>query len=231
MKSSTIFVIVIVSIVGIIGTASIDSIYAEHRNSHQGSYDCTLKNPPNFDRNYEKGFQFKISIDNPGNCQYIIKFYDSTKHYIYEYRPSKLTSSLSFELDLSGKREISFLKLMSVNDGRTASEYYPITIIDRAAESKAAQDLTNFLIIVIVIVIVSISLLIILIKRKNTKSTSNIPQRSTTRPTPPPTPPPSTPPTDGASTIFFYECPKCQSGDIENNPDGSVNCPSCGYRG
>ena len=34
-----------------------------------------------------------------------------------------------------------------------------------------------------------------------------------------------------ASTIFFYECPKCQSGDVQNNPDGSVNCPSCGYRG
>ena len=226
MKSSTIFVIVIVSIVGIIGTASIDSIYAEHRNSHQGSYDCTLKNPPNFDRNYEKGFQFKISIDNPGNCQYIIKFYDSTKHYIYEYRPSKLTSSLSFELDLSGKREISFLKLMSVNDGRTASEYYPITIIDRAAESKAAQDLTDFLILG-GIVIVIILLVIVLVKRKNIKSNA-----SPSPPVSPPvSPPPSTPPTDGASTIFFYECPKCQSGDIENNPDGSVNCPSCGYRG
>jgi signal peptidase I len=34
-----------------------------------------------------------------------------------------------------------------------------------------------------------------------------------------------------ASTLFYYECPKCHSGDIENNPDGSVNCPSCGYRG
>ena len=32
-----------------------------------------------------------------------------------------------------------------------------------------------------------------------------------------------------ASTLFYYECPKCQSGDIENNSDGSVNCPSCGY--
>jgi DNA-directed RNA polymerase subunit RPC12/RpoP len=31
--------------------------------------------------------------------------------------------------------------------------------------------------------------------------------------------------------MFFYECPKCHSGDIENNPDGSVNCPDCGYRG
>ena len=34
-----------------------------------------------------------------------------------------------------------------------------------------------------------------------------------------------------ASTLFYYECPKCHSGDIQNNPDGSVNCPSCGYRG
>ena len=34
-----------------------------------------------------------------------------------------------------------------------------------------------------------------------------------------------------ASTLFYYECPKCHSGDVQNNSDGSVNCPSCGYRG
>ena len=34
-----------------------------------------------------------------------------------------------------------------------------------------------------------------------------------------------------ASTLFYYECPKCHSADIVNNPDGSVNCPDCGYRG
>ena len=33
-----------------------------------------------------------------------------------------------------------------------------------------------------------------------------------------------------ASTLFYYECPKCHSADIVNNPDGSVNCPDCGYR-
>jgi len=94
----------------------------------------------------------------------------------------------------------------------------------RAAEAKAAQDLTNLLIIGgIVIVIISVA--IVLAKRKNKKSTT--PQRSTTG-----TYSPSTPPTNTeSSTMFFYECPKCHSGDIQNNPDGSVNCPSCGYRG
>ena len=67
-------------------------------------------------------------------------------------------------------------------------------------------------------------------KRKNKKSTSNVSQSSkpsgTYRP-----PPPATSTNTESSTMFFYECPKCHSGDIQNNPDGSVNCPSCGYRG
>ncbi len=94
----------------------------------------------------------------------------------------------------------------------------------RAAEAKAAQDLTNLLIIGGIAIII-ISLVIILVKRKNKKSTT--PQRSTTRPTPPPSPSGNT----ESSTMFFYECPKCHSADIQNNPDGSVNCPDCGYRG
>ena len=98
----------------------------------------------------------------------------------------------------------------------------------RAAEAKAAQDLTNLLIIGGIAIII-ISLLIILIKRKNKKS--NTPQRSTTSTYSPPTPPPSPTGNTESSTMFFYECPKCHSGDIENNSDGSVNCPSCGYRG
>jgi hypothetical protein len=90
----------------------------------------------------------------------------------------------------------------------------------RASESKAAQDLTNLLIIGGITIMI-ISLVVVLVKRKNQKSN-----------TPPPvSPPPPTPPTNTeASTVFFYECPKCHSGDIGNNPDGSVNCPSCGYR-
>ena len=98
-----------------------------------------------------------------------------------------------------------------------------------AAEAKAAQDLTNLLIIGgIAIMIISVA--IVLAKRKNKKSTSNVSQSSkpsgTYRP-----PPPTTPTNTESSTMFFYECPKCHSGDIENNSDGSVNCPSCGYRG
>ena len=98
----------------------------------------------------------------------------------------------------------------------------------RAAEAKAAQDLTNLLIIGGIAIII-ISVAIVLAKRKNKKS--NTPQRSTTSTYSPPTPPPSPTGNTESSTMFFYECPKCHSGDIENNPDGSVNCPSCGYRG
>ena len=96
----------------------------------------------------------------------------------------------------------------------------------RAAEAKAAQDLTNLLIIGGIAIII-ISVAIVLAKRKNKKS--NTPQRSTTSTYSPPTPPPSPTGNTESSTMFFYECPKCHSGDIQNNPDGSVNCPSCGY--
>ena len=95
----------------------------------------------------------------------------------------------------------------------------------RAAEAKAAQDLTNLVIIGGTAIII-ISVAIVLAKRKNKKSST--PQRSTPSPY---SPPPNSPTNTETSTLFFYECPKCHSGDIENNPDGSVNCPSCGYRG
>ena len=98
--------------------------------------------------------------------------------------------------------------------------------ISFAEEKRITETVTNFLIIVIAIII--ISLVVILAKRKNKKSTT--PQRSTTS-TSPQNPPPTPPGNTETSTMFFYECPKCHSGDIENNPDGSVNCPSCGYRG
>jgi len=34
----------------------------------------------------------------------------------------------------------------------------------------------------------------------------------------------------GASVMSYYECPKCHSGNIQNNLDGSVNCPDCNFR-
>ena len=97
----------------------------------------------------------------------------------------------------------------------------------RAAEAKAVQDTSNFLIIVGAAIAI-ISLLMILSKRKKKKSTSNTSQPSRTNTYSPPNPPSTN---TESSTMFFYECPKCHSADIVNNPDGSVNCPDCGYRG
>jgi flagellar biosynthesis GTPase FlhF len=107
---------------------------------------------------------------------------------------------------------------------KKAAEQRAAEAVIRAAEAKAAQDLTNLLIITIAIA--SISLVIILAKRKKKKSPSNTPQRTTTS-----TYSPSNTPTNTeSSTMSCYECPKCHSADIQNNPDGSVNCPDCGYR-
>ena len=97
----------------------------------------------------------------------------------------------------------------------------------RAAEAKAAQDTSNFLIIAGAAIAI-ISLLIIVKKMKNKKSTPNTSQPPRTNTYSPPTPPSAN---TESSTMFFYECPRCHSADIQNNPDGSVNCPDCGYRG
>jgi hypothetical protein len=46
--------------------------------------------------------------------------------------------------------------------------------------------------------------------------------------------PPTSPNPSGnteSSTMFFYECPKCHGANIQNNPDGSVYCPDCRFRG
>ena len=115
-----------------------------------------------------------------------------------------------------------------ISESTTEIPLNSISTADKAeaAEAKAAQDLTNLLIIGGIAIII-ISVAIVLAKRKNKKS--NTPQRSTTSTYSPPTPPPSPTGNTESSTMFFYECPKCHSGDIQNNPDGSVNCPSCGY--
>lgn len=32
-----------------------------------------------------------------------------------------------------------------------------------------------------------------------------------------------------ASTIAYYECPRCHDSDIRNNANGSVTCDNCGF--
>jgi len=142
------------------------------------------------------------------NDRILIIFGNETDKQIQEY-----FSQLNSIKIKSGDAEIRVAESQATNAAQATNS---------AQATNAAQDLTDFLILG-GIVIVIILLVIVLVKRKNIKSN--------TSPSPPVSPPPSTPPTDGASTIFFYECPKCQSGDIKNNPDGSVNCPDCGYRG
>ena len=142
------------------------------------------------------------------NDRILIIFGNETDKQIQEY-----FSQLNSIKIKSGDAEIRVAESQATNAAQATNS---------AQATNAAQDLTDFLILG-GIVIVIILLVIVLVKRKNIKSN--------TSPSPPVSPPPSTPPTDGASTIFFYECPKCHSGDIQNNPDGSVNCPDCGYRG
>jgi len=99
-----------------------------------------------------------------------------------------------------------------------------------SSQSQTASspfDPTGIIFVIVLSVIIGIA--VIALKRR--KPTSNRPQTSratsTYRPPTNPNPPGNT----ESSTMFFYECPKCHGADIQNNPDGSVSCPDCGFRG
>ena len=71
--------------------------------------------------------------------------------------------------------------------------------------------------IALIAVLAIIAVVIIVVKRKRNTGTSS--KKQSTIQT-----------QSGASMMSYYECPKCHSGDIQNNPDGSVNCPDCNFR-
>lgn len=37
--------------------------------------------------------------------------------------------------------------------------------------------------------------------------------------------------TKSTASMLFYECPKCHNPNINNNPDGSISCPRCNFKG
>jgi len=84
---------------------------------------------------------------------------------------------------------------------------------------------------IIVVVILSVMIGIAVIALKRRKPAGNKPQTSRATSTYSPPTNPNPPGNTESSTMFFYECPKCHGADIQNNPDGSVSCPDCGFRG
>jgi hypothetical protein len=96
------------------------------------SIDCALKQNPQFDRYYEYGSQWEISIDNPhpNNCKYEVKLYDSAKNYVAAFN-SKLISTLSGTFDQQEWSDGEYLiVLKSMQNGKSYG-YYPLTIVDK----------------------------------------------------------------------------------------------------
>ena len=126
------------------------------------SIDCTLKQKPQFDRYYEYGSNWEISIVNPhpNNCKYEVKMYDSAKKYAGEFE-QKLISTLSGTFDQQGWSDGEyFILLKSMNDGKS-SVYYPLTILDKTTPIDLTSiDPTIILIIIAVagIVIIAVGL-------------------------------------------------------------------------
>jgi hypothetical protein len=79
--------------------------------------------------------------------------------------------------------------------------------------SSPPQD-NSWIAVIAVLAIIAVG--IIVVKRRKSTGTSSKKQTMQTQ--------------SSASVMSYWECPKCLSGDIQNNPDGSVNCPDCNFR-
>ena len=103
----------------------------------------------------------------------------------------------------------------------------PQTTSSQSQTASSPFDPTGIIFVIVLSVIIGI-VVIALKRRKSTPNRSQAP-RATSTYRPPTNPSPSG--NTESSTMFFYECPKCHGADIQNNPDGSVSCPDCGFRG
>ncbi len=90
--------------------------------------------------------------------------------------------------------------------------------------APASSSLTSIIILLFVLAVIIGTVIAIkrfsrskLGKKKTRPAVKKTPRRTQT--------------TGEASTMFYYECPKCHAPDINNNSDGSVLCTKCGFKG
>ena len=132
------------------------------------SIDCTLKQKPQFDRYYEYGSNWEISIVNPhpNNCKYEVQIYDSAKNYDGAF-DSKLTSSLFLTFDQQSMSDGEyFIVVKSITDGKSYG-YYPLTILDKTTPIDP-----TIILIVIVAVVAVVGIAVAVSKRKKGDSTT-----------------------------------------------------------
>ena len=162
------------------------------------SIDCTLKQKPQFDRYYEYGSNWEISIVNPhpNNCKYEVKIYDSAKNY-QGVVDKKLISSLGITFTGYSDGEY-FILLKSITDGKLYG-YYPLTIVDKTTPIDPT-------IILIVIGVVTVGIIAVAVsKRKKGDSTTEHEPR------------PDQPPPGALPKIDVHEfVKKCEGGTEED---------------
>ena len=91
----------------------------------------------------------------------------------------------------------------------------PVSTTPKSTLSPSSTQDNSWIALIAVLVIIAV--VIIVVKYKKNIGTSSKKQ--------------STAQTQSSTSVMsYYECPKCHSGDIQNNPDGSVNCPDCNFR-
>ena len=99
------------------------------------------------------------------------------------------------------------------------------------AQPSQAPPIGSEIIIIIVVLLLLLVVIAAVIKRyKNTsskqQSRKTMPATQSWKRRPPNT---SKQTYHEASTVIYYECPKCHDPDIRNNPDGSAKCDNCGF--
>jgi hypothetical protein len=122
------------------------------------SIDCTLKHKPQFDRYYEYGSTFEISIVNPHPdiCTYEVKIYDSEKIYRGAFT-TLISSSLSGTFDQQNWPDGEyFILLKSITDDKSYG-YNPLTIVDKTTPIDPTIILIVIAVVSLVIIAVAVS--------------------------------------------------------------------------
>jgi hypothetical protein len=158
--------------------------------NHTDQTDCTLKNPPNWDKEIERGGEFTITWDNPastpdslGNtnsshCRYDVSFYHADKSDAGEH-VNKINLD-NGKWDTTGTK---FFKICPMNDDdcKSESEFYRLEFVNTselANTSDNVRQCTEYcdaksqssIIFPVVVIVVSLAITIpFIIKKKRSK--------------------------------------------------------------
>ena len=155
----------------------------------KNSIDCTLKNPPRWDKTAEKGEQFSISWDNPDRniCKYYVVMYDQNKNKFHRTTGSwtGIVSSLEITQNFADQ---SYFKICNAKEN-WCSKFLDVNVIDRSRNDHLAGSIANTkltteqdmyfsdnpsVLVTAILVVIGISGYVIYLKTKKSTNTTSI---------------------------------------------------------